>query len=253
MTHLYVMRVSLILLFVPFMDIQEELKERFKDIQDDAQLARDEVNSLLRQRDAWEDMKVTLDQTIDDFKHRAEQQDEQMREVQLQMQSRDQEIHDLRYHLSAGEARAAEDQARIAELHAEISRMKESEAQLNESLRKTRVALTREKSKLDLYQNVSASVAAAPSRAASVSNINSSSSGAAVGSIPEEQEEAPQVRLDSPYILQQQVQPIPTGGTITDLDDDDAVPAVMRTLVPSLLRQAEIETVHASLPSDDTR
>jgi hypothetical protein len=115
------------------------------------------------------------------------------------------------------------------------------------------VALTREKSKLDLYQNVSASTAAPPSRTASVNNINNSGT-TAVSTIQEEhEEEAPQVRLDSPYILQQQVQPIPTGGTVTDLDDDDAAPAVMRGLVPSLLRQAEIEAVHDSYPHADTR
>jgi DNA repair exonuclease SbcCD ATPase subunit len=226
--------------------LQEELKERFKDMQDDAQLARDEVSSLLQQRDEWTEQKSALEQTVADMQQRDAERDEMEQRRQQDGQRQHEEMQALQLQLREADQRERDRAQQTTALEAELQRMRDSESQLNDTLRKTRVALTQEKSKLKLYRNASANptpVNAAPTRQASL-----------LGAVREQEEPAepvaaPQVRPDSPYILQQEIRPIVApGGTVTDLDDDEAGPAVIRTLVPSVTRLAEIQAIHSSNP-----
>jgi myosin heavy subunit len=229
--------------------LQEELKERFKDMQDDAQLARDEVSSLLQQRDEWTEQKSALEQTVADMQQRDAERDEMEQRRQQDGQRQHEEMQALQLQLREADQRERDRAQQTAALEAELQRMRDSESQLNDTLRKTRVALTQEKSKLELYRSASANptpVNAAPTRQASI-----------LGAVREQEEPAehaepaaaPHVRPDSPYILQQEIRPIAApGGTVTDLDDDEAGPAVIRTLVPSVTRLAEIQAIHSSNP-----
>jgi myosin heavy subunit len=212
-------------------------------MQDDAQLARDEVSSLLQQRDEWTEQKSALEQTVADMQQRDAERDEMEQRRQQDGQRQHEEMHALQLQLREADQRERDRAQQTAALEAELQRMRDSESQLNDTLRKTRVALTQEKSKLELYRNASANptpVNAAPTRQASM-----------LGAVREQEEPAaaPQVRPDSPYILQQEIRPIVApGGTVTDLDDDEAGPAVIRTLVPSVTRLAEIHAIQSSNP-----
>lgn len=225
-------------------------------MQDDVQMARDEINSLMRQRDEWTDLKGTLEQTIEDYKYQAQQHEEQRQQQLADTQRREEEVRQLQSQLQEAAQREQDRTQQIASLEAELQNLRDNETQLNDTLRKTRVALTREKSRLEMYQNATTAgtTTASFSAGTSVRLTESSNPATVQEEEPEPEAPQPQVRLDSPYILQQEVLPLVTpGAQVTDLDDDDAPPAVMRTLVPTVTRQAEIEAVHATYTTDDTR
>jgi len=212
---------------------QEEIKERFKDVQDDAQMARDEVNQLLQQRDEWMDLKLTLEQTIGDYALRSEEQAGVLLQKEHDLLARTDEIRALEQSLSESQQIEVDRQKSIEALQEEIKQIKETEAAMNETLRKTRVALTKEKARVQMYENLAATVPLSSQPAPRPEPVVMA---------------APEVRLDSPYVLQQDlIRTVnPEDREIIDLDDRDPLPAVMRTLVPSVVRLAEIQAVHDS-------
>ena len=131
-----------------------------------------------------------------------------------------------------------------------------------ENFKKTKLALSKEKAKVASYQ----SVGSVPNAAlvGSVGAAASSSGGAAItvsGSAqlqtlstapaaPTMQQ--PEVRPNSPYILQlaQQQQQADENEQqhqgIIELDDEEEAAPLMRSLVPSVSRLAEIDAVHSS-------
>ena len=54
---------------------------RFKDLQQDAQTARDEIADLLSQRAQWIEEKASLEQTIGDFSDKIDERDTQLIEI----------------------------------------------------------------------------------------------------------------------------------------------------------------------------
>lgn len=216
--------------------LQEEIKERFKDVENDAKQARNEVEQLLRQRDEWIDLKLTLEQTIGDYERRCEEQNNQLLEKDHDLLKRSDEIATLDGIINGAKRSAEERNQQIEALQAEIQQMKNAEIELNDTLRKTRVALTKEKARVQMYENLAATVPLASSQSA-------------VRPEPAAMEPPPQVRVESPYILQTDLIRPAAGLSeeereVIDLDDRDALPAVMRTLVPSVVRLAEIQAVH---------
>lgn len=230
--------------------MQEELKERFKDMQDDAQLARDEVASLLRQRDEWTETKSAFEQTIVDLHHREGERDEQDRQRQAESQRHSEEIQGLEQRLREADQRERDRQQQIASLEGEIQRMREGEEQLKETLRKTRVALSKEKTRVEQYRIAAANPVAMMASPTSQQQQPPTAASAE----PNEDDDAgsqqtAETRRDGPYVLQQDMISSPARGVpVIDLDDEEVRPAVMRTLVPSVTRLAEIEAIHAANP-----
>lgn len=229
-------------------------------------MARDEVNQLLQQRDEWNEVKITLDQTISDYKNHTDELNNQLLERDHVILNRTEELATIRQELASAYQQSEDRNANIAQLQAEIAAMKESEAQLNDTLRKTRVALTREKTRVQLYENVGPATALGapgpgpeqtPSSAAPTAPTMTPTD-AAVVTNAEVRAGSPSLgdRLASPYVLQTDLlrDAVEAGRReITDLDDDDAPPAAMRSLVPSVTRQAEIETITAGLEVEHER
>jgi hypothetical protein len=220
-----------------FLQPQEEIKERFKDIQDDAKLARDELNQLLRQRDEWSELKLTLEQSISDYVQRGEEQSNLLLQKDHELLGKSDEIVELNQNLAVANQRTDDHRHQVSLLEGEIKQLKEAEAAMNESLRKTRAALTKETARVRLYENLAAT---APSTSTSTSQPLRRPE-------PVRMAAPAEVRVDSPYLLQQELMRRtavdPENRELIDLDDQEAVPAGMRMLVPSVLRQAEIQTV----------
>lgn len=196
-------------------------------------MARDEVNQLLRQRDEWMDVKLTLEQTISDYAVRGEDQAAVLLQKEHDLLSRADEINTLKESLTESQQAQVDRNKAIEALQEEVKQMKVAEAAMNETLRKTRVALTKEKARVQMYENLAATVPLSSQPAPRPEPVAMA---------------APEVRLDSPYVLQQDlIRTVnPEDREIIDLDDRDPLPAVMRTLVPSVVRLAEIQAVHDS-------
>mmetsp|Transcript_37952 Transcript_37952/g.65546 ORF Transcript_37952/g.65546 Transcript_37952/m.65546 type:complete len:638 (-) Transcript_37952:139-2052(-) len=214
--------------------LPEEIKERFKDVENDAKQARDEVEQLLRQRDEWIDLKLTLEQTISDYEQKCDEQNSQLLEKDHQLLNRSDEITTLQGTIDDAGRDVEDRNQQIEALQAEIRHLKEAETEMNDMLRKTRVALTKEKARVQMYENLAATVPIASSQPVARPE-------------PVAMEEPPQIRIESPYILQTDlIRPAADleEREIIDLDDREAMPAVMRTLVPSVVRLAEIQAIH---------
>lgn len=230
-------------------------------------MARDELNQLLQQRDEWKVVKLTLDQTIADYKNHTDELNNQLLERDHVILNRTEELVAIRQELASAYQQTEDRNTNIAELQAEIAAMKASEVQLNDTLRKTRVALTKEKTRVQLYENmapagepVASSATPAPAMESTVpsgtSGLNQGDS--TVSANEEVRAGSPSLggRLASPYVLQTDLlrNAVEAGRReIIDLDDDDAPPAAMRSLVPSVTRQAEIETITVGLEVEHER
>lgn len=197
-------------------------------------MARDELHQLLQQRDEWLDLKITLEQTISDYAVRNEEQNSLLLQKEHELLGRSDEIASVQQDLSEAHQRETERNATIDSLGAEIQQLKDAESAINETLRKTRVALTKEKARVQMYENLAATLPLSSSQPAPRPEPVAMT--------------APEVRLDSPYVLQQDL--LRTVGAeereVIDLDDRDLLPPAMRSLVPSVLRLAEIQAVHDS-------
>ncbi len=188
-------------------------------------------------------MKLTLEQTIGDCERRCDDQNSQLLEKDHQLLNRSDEIATLQGTIHQAGQDMDERNQQIEALQAEIRSLKEAETEMNDTLRKTRVALTKEKARVQMYENLVATVPPASSQPVARPE-------------PVAMEAPPQVRIESPYILQTDlIRPAADleEREIIDLDDRDAMPAVMRTLVPSVVRLAEIQAIHDSAVVSDER
>ena len=157
-----------------------------------------------------------------------------MLEKDHQLLNRSDEIATLQGSIDEAGRDVEDRNQQIEALQAEIRHLKEAETEMNDTLRKTRVALTKEKARVQMYENLAATVPIASSQPVARPE-------------PVAMEEPPQIRIESPYILQTDlIRPAADleEREIIDLDDREAMPAVMRTLVPSVVRLAEIQAIH---------
>lgn len=227
------------------------------------------MNQLLRQREEWNEDKIGLDQTIADYKSQADDLNNLLLERDHEILNRAEELSALRQELAGAYQQTEDRNSKITELEAQLVVMKDKEAELNDALLKTRVALTREKARVEMYRNVApvSTVTAVSASGNSEATMSSTVNNATIehpGSEPYQQgrenteattEMQPDVqqrdRGSSPYVLQQDIRLFLAAEAeqqqVTDLDDEDAPLPSMRSVVPSVTRQAEMQAITAGL------
>jgi hypothetical protein len=225
------------------------------------------VTKLLTQRDEWEVTKLTLDQTIAGFQQRCEEYEERLAQKDHEMDQKMNEMAQLHRKIEEGFLAGAEQNSKIIELEAEIARVKESETEMHEKFKATKIALTKEKAKVALYQSVNPVSSGHhnsynnntnnnSNNNLSSSSVNSGTNASTAGGPQEpqqthqqqeqqaQQEQVPPPRPDSPYLLQEElratVATLAAEVELVELDDEEEPAAAMRGLVPRLQHQAEI-------------
>ena len=254
-TILYLPYYTILYTTTVYSFIQEELKERFQDVENDAKLARDEVTQLLSQREEWEEMKITLEQSIDNYKYKYDEKIIELQKYEKIILEKNENIIKFEKEINELNKHNDDQNTRITELEIEISNFKELEIQLNNKIKEGRIALSREKSRVEMYQNVTVSSGRGSTAGGNNNNIIEEENTTTAAGTTDSTDGAREGQADSPYTLQQElhIQSTTTAGdrAVRDIDDEDATPAALRCLVPSVTRQAHIQAIQSSAAEED--